>query len=420
MTDMLQMSYSEMESLAAAFESASNHLKQMGKAATVLMIQVGQMTNQDWVKATNEAIQKTEDTAHPLNQIMESVEGVWQGERYQDFSCNIYPSVEKSLNDISQEFTAFLETLRALNDTALLEMGRILRIILTQSIECNKTAVWIQNYTVQHMCAEKGIDSDKMNDVLGMSADQKRRWIHANTSYPGSVIQNVGDDVTKRNQSFMSFDEADAYMEKNDRMVNGKTSIYDLHTTKNADGSGEISFICANSTRRSTEITVYDENGNVVRQEYMDGYYDPKNIEEVFLSANDVVMDATIDIATGRLGKYNEFSFNSKQLYSVHVPKGGYVRITEDASMMDTNYAQEKIDDLKDEFFKDHLKIGASVSDMAKDVVKKGIKTIMGPSGTALTGIETIMDTNHAFDVSQTKKEAENSNGDGALYFYVG
>ena len=39
MTDMLQMSYSEMESLAAAFESASNHLKQMGKAATVLMIQ---------------------------------------------------------------------------------------------------------------------------------------------------------------------------------------------------------------------------------------------------------------------------------------------------------------------------------------------------------------------------------------------
>ena len=79
MTDMLQMSYSEMESLAAAFESASNHLKQMGKAATVLMIQVGQMTNQDWVKATNEAIQKTEDTARPLNQIMESVEGVWQG-----------------------------------------------------------------------------------------------------------------------------------------------------------------------------------------------------------------------------------------------------------------------------------------------------------------------------------------------------
>ena len=76
MTDMLQMSYSEMESLAAAFESASNHLKQMGKAATVLMIQVGQMTNQDWVKATNEAIQKTKDTARPLNQIMESVEGV--------------------------------------------------------------------------------------------------------------------------------------------------------------------------------------------------------------------------------------------------------------------------------------------------------------------------------------------------------
>ena len=138
------------------------------------------------------------------------------------------------------------------------------------------------------------------------------------------------------------------------------------------------------------------------------------------MSANDVVMDATIDIATGRLGKYNEFSFNSKQLYSVHVPKGGYVRITEDASMMDTNYAQEKIDDLKDELIKDHTKIGLSVSDMTKDVVKKAIKTIMGPSGTALTGIETIMDANHAFDVSQTKKEAENSNGDGALYFYVG
>ena len=44
----------------------------------------------------------------------------------------------------------------------------------------------------------------------------------------------------------------------------------------------------------------------------------------------------------------------------------------------------------------------------------------MGPSGTAQTGIETIMDANQAFDVSQTKKEAENSNGDGALYFYVG
>ena len=52
MTDILQMSYSEMESLAAAFESASNHLNQMEKAATVLMIQVGQVTNQDWVKAT--------------------------------------------------------------------------------------------------------------------------------------------------------------------------------------------------------------------------------------------------------------------------------------------------------------------------------------------------------------------------------
>ena len=92
------------------------------------------------------------------------------------------------------------------------------------------------------------------------------------------MIQNVGDDVTKRNQSFMSFDEADAYMEKNDRMVNGKTSIYDLHTTKNADGSGEISFICANSTRRSTEITVYDENGKEVTKDIIEAMYEGKDM----------------------------------------------------------------------------------------------------------------------------------------------
>lgn len=413
MADILQMSYSEMESLAAAFESASDQLNQMEKEANALMIQVGQMTNQDWVKATNEAVQKTKDTARPLNQIMESVEGVWQGERYQDFSCNIYPSIEKSLNDVSQEFTAFLETLRELNDTALLEMGRILRIILTQSIECNKTAVWIQNYTVQHMCAEKGIDSDKMNDVLGMSADQKRRWIHANTSYPDSVIQNVGDDVTKRNQSFMSFDEADAYMEKNDRMVNGETSIYNLHTTKNDDGSGEISFICANSTRRSTEITVYDENGNVVRQENMDGCYDSKE---------------------------DELRIMSNQTYSAHIPQHGYIKIAEYAPAINkdhqfvtgtveelnmigpdgTSYGPGGLEKAGIEVFvgdnpiQDHPLFKEDHRVMA--AIEKELNTRMGPGGVLRKDIKSFLKTDYTFKAS----EAENSNGDGALYFYVG
>lgn len=419
MTDILQMSYSEMESLAAAFESASDQLNQMEKEANALMIQVGQMTNQDWVKATNEAIQKTEDTARPLNQIMESVEGVWQGERYQDFSCNVYPSIEKSLNDVSQEFTAFLETLRALNDTVLLEMEHILKIVSTQSTECNKTAVWIQNYTVQHMCAEKGIDSDKMNDVLGMSADQKQRWIHANTSYPDSVIQNVGDDVTKRNQSFMSFDEADAYMEKNDRMVNGETSIYDLHTTKNTDGSGEISFICANNTSRSTEITVYDENGSVVRQEYMDGSYDPKE---------------------------DGLRIMSNQTYSAHIPQHGYIKIAEYAPAIDKNLLfnndYQAITGTVKEFnmigpdgtsygpgglekagievvvgdnpIQDHPLFKEDHRAMA--AIEKELNTRMGPEGVLRKDIKSFLKTDYIFKAS----EAENSNGDGALYFYVG
>lgn len=186
MADILQMTYSEMENLAAAFDKASTDLAQLQTNATQLTTAMQNMIDQDWNSQIATHIQTAGQTQSPLDGIMSSVSGSWQGDRYNDFSGNTYPSIQKSLQGIQQGLTDFRSSMQGLSQTLNAEIEPIISQIGKEEENCSNLAEWIRQYVSEHQRIE-GING---SSISGNAAD----GIRTHDTSPDIIAAGVGGD----------------------------------------------------------------------------------------------------------------------------------------------------------------------------------------------------------------------------------
>lgn len=245
-------------------------------------------------------------------------------------------------------------------------------------------------------------------------------------------------------------------MDSNLYYKQGTTSVYNIKSHRNNDGSVDISFSAANSTKRYTEITVYDGEGNIKSRDYLKGQKDPSSISGVFGEVGKIGKD----IVSGKAFKVDCESFNSKDSYSYKIPQGGYIQITEDPNEMNRGaYKQQIINSASTKAIDTTLDLvkvdtGNKAVDVGVDIVKSVIsknakdqlngkstslndygevivskatdstidviaKTGKGnPAGLGLLGIKTILKWNSANEDNVRDIQQNKSKGNGSLYIY--
>lgn len=289
-------------------------------------------------------------------------------------------------------------------------------------------------------------------DSGDVSDDFIKHQIEAASNFPKGLYRRVcnAQDNGRCIGTAGSVDE----MDSNSYYRQGTTSVYNIQSHRNDDGSVNISFSVANSTKRYTEITLYDSEGNIIRRDYLKGQQDPSSISEVFGEGGKIWKD----IVSGNAFKVNCESFNSKDNYSYTIPEGGYIQITEDPNEMNRGaYKQQIINSMSTKAIDitlDSVKVdtGNAVVDFGVDVVKSwatktakdqlnGTSTSLNdygeelvstttdstidaiatagkgnPAGLGLLGIKTILKLNSASEGIVRDIQQNKSKGNGSLY----
>lgn len=290
-------------------------------------------------------------------------------------------------------------------------------------------------------------------DSGDVSDDFIKHQIEAASKFPKGLYWRVcnAQDDGRRLGTAGSVDE----MDSNSYYRQGTTSIYNVQSHKNDDGSVDISFSAANSTKRYTEITVYDSDGNIKSREYLKGQQDPSSISGVFGEVGKIGKD----LVSGKAFKVDCESFNSKDDYSYTIPEGGYIKITEDPNEMNRGaYKQQIINSMSTEAVdktldtvnvktgnavtdfgvdiaksllaktaKDQLNgTSSSLNDYGKEIVSKATNSTIdaitnaggNPAGLGTLGIKTILDWNSINEENVRDIQQNKSKGNGSLYIY--
>lgn len=291
-------------------------------------------------------------------------------------------------------------------------------------------------------------------DSGDVSDDFIKHQIEAASKFPKRLYRQVCDaqDDGRCLGTAGSVDE----MDSNSYYRQGTTSVYNVQSHRNDDGSVDISFSAANSTKRYTEITVYDSEGNIQSRDYLKGQQDPSSISGVFGEVGKIGKD----IVSGKAFKADCDSFNSKDNYSYTIPEGGYIQITEDPNEMNRGaYKQQTINSMSTKAIDttlDSVKVdtGNAAVDFGVDIVKSlatktakdqlnGTSTSLNdygeeivstatdstidaiatagegnPAGLGILGIKTILKWNSANEENVRDIQQNKSKGNGSLYIY--
>lgn len=236
----------------------------------------------------------------------------------------------------------------------------------------------------------------------------------------------------------------------------GTTHMYNFNSKQNEDGSKDVSFSLSNSTKRYTEITIYNSDGTIQSREYLEGQKDPSSI----MGCGGELAKSVTDVFSGKAFRVDADFFNSKQDYSYHIPEGGYIKITEDPSEMNqgcyyqevsNSMASEAIDLTADSV---EIKTGMPLVDLGGSVVKsvaihkakddmngktssfddygKEVVSSVGgytidtiatagvgnPAGFGMTGIKTILKWNSVNEQNIRSIQQNKSKGNHSLYIY--
>lgn len=236
----------------------------------------------------------------------------------------------------------------------------------------------------------------------------------------------------------------------------GTTHIYNFNSKQNEDGSKDVSFSLSNSTKRYTEITIYNSDGTIQSREYLEGQKDPSSI----IGCAEELAKSGTDVFSGKAFRVDADFFNSKQDYSYHIPEGGYIKITEDPSEMNQGSYYQQIEnsmaldavdltmdtvdvktgnpitDLGSEVFKNimakKVKDNISGNTSSPDEYKKEVVSSIGeytidtiatagegnPAGFGMVGIKAILKWNSANEQSIRSIQQNKSKGNHSLYIY--
>lgn len=447
MSDVLKMTYSDMEQLTNAFNKTALDLNEISCNAFRMMTDIQNVTAKDWIKQIENNIQTTEDILSPLDSIASSIGSSWQGDRYEDFVGNLYPEIQRILLSMQEELQNLQNSITVASEQLNDVLNPLVKKIAEQKVECENIAKWINDYMLKHIGIELGYSEEQIDQIRDAGSLQEKMKYSPSLLAAVKIVKEKYDRV----QTAANFDELSDYAQSGNPIKQGSSYIYNIHTTKNADGSGDISFTCSNSTKRITEITVYDANGNIVSQEYMKGQEDPSSISGVFVST----WDGLKDMANGKFARYDADFSNSKMDYALHIPAGGYVRVTDDVSLMNVgSYVETKgmesiidnasdiagasapkygkigyniakgvvVQNAKDELNGVQSSVGDYLWNAGGDAVDTGFEIAseyMGPAGAGLKVIDATLDVNKGLEKEVKIHQEEKTKGNGALYICV-
>lgn len=150
MADILQMSYSEMEQLAASFDTASGDLTTLSSNITNFLTNLQSQIDQ-WKTLSITYSDNVESTVTNLNNMKNTVvNGSWQGDAAEKFHGETYPVVYDALKEFEQTLSDFATTLQNVYTQLEPTLTELNTRVGQGSENCTEDASFIRNYASQH------------------------------------------------------------------------------------------------------------------------------------------------------------------------------------------------------------------------------------------------------------------------------
>lgn len=153
MSDVLQMSFSQMDALSQAFNTASNNLDSLNGDITKFLNDISGKIN-DWVTNSTTMKGNAEDIQSTLTKVKDSTMGSWKGQQADKFQGQTYPVIESAMNDFIKALEDFSNTLK----TKCTELENALTPINTnikkEATDCQEQSGWVSRYAQEHQNAE--------------------------------------------------------------------------------------------------------------------------------------------------------------------------------------------------------------------------------------------------------------------------
>lgn len=368
MADMLQMTYSEMENLVKALKTSSDDLENLSSQIMSLISDIQNAVGIKWLKTIVSHTDILNNTIYYLNDISSTTSETWQGDRYENFSGKILPSIINASEIITNKEDEFKEGLKAEIKPILEDLQKIAEDFKKQGAECGAQSIWIAQYLKEH----QGVEAQSGSTNTSKSTEGKAKPI------PICMVQDAKRiaENTGGNPSAASVDEFGDFLNNNDGRVRvGDTIIYGVNINKKDDGSREISFDASTGSDLNTVFKVYDKNGNLISTESLAGYHKPDNYLEAQVRMNQSVGDA---FGTAFKGKqlYEYDSLNSKKHFTVNIPEGGFCEISNNSDVYGTEL-KDSIDSKVNEVYgqiketNTRIEDGVEVASIAAGTVSK-------------------------------------------------
>ncbi|MDY3258634.1 MAG: hypothetical protein SOX14_10015, partial [Ruminococcus callidus] len=154
MADMLQMTYSEMENLVKALKTSSDDLENLSSQIMSLISEIQDAVGIKWLKTIVSHTDILNNTIYYLNDISSTTSETWQGDRYENFSGKILPSIINASEIITNKEDEFKEGLKAEIKPILEDLQKIAEDFKKQGAECGAQSIWIAQYIKEHQGVE--------------------------------------------------------------------------------------------------------------------------------------------------------------------------------------------------------------------------------------------------------------------------
>ena len=153
MSDVLQMSFSQMQALSQAFSTASNDLGSLNGNITNFLSTITS-TISDWTTKSQTMQSDAEGIQSTLTKVKDNTMGTWQGQQAEKFQGQTYPVIESAM----QKFITALEDFSGTLSDKCKELENYLTPINTniknEATDCQNQSTWVSRYAQEHQNAE--------------------------------------------------------------------------------------------------------------------------------------------------------------------------------------------------------------------------------------------------------------------------
>lgn len=198
MSDILKMSYSDMNQLSEAFEKAASDLSEISINAFRMMIDIQNVMENDWNRQIENNMQTTADILSPLDAIASSIGDSWQGDRYEDFVGNLYPEIQQVLFSMQDELKYLQYSVSSVSKKLNDVLNPFVKQMDDQKAECERIASWIISYMNEHQEIEtiNGVQGDKATGIGAIGDGIEDGFdIHNINHHKNGAWKDIASDV---------------------------------------------------------------------------------------------------------------------------------------------------------------------------------------------------------------------------------